>query len=786
MSAYTPPSFNYPAGTTLDIDGRPHKPPVETMPGRIAMMDCQTGQPFLIPDGHGGTVLPTHDDFDRLLIEGRLEVRLPSTVTARQALAAGVHWDFSDLERIDPGIRKTDAEIRVLDDNGVRNGLKAVTAGLKEYWTQELIDQFGPHDPPATVKGWRVRMGKPGSRPIEGMVRTPGQGSRRPQDQDVPMEIRIKHALDCVQREGPMKTAWAVATDELVQVNEGLSPFYPKPEKPYPIFGYHSFRNDCIKLQGSDTEVVRRGRDMVESAMRGGGRPLTASRVLEKVIIDHTQLDAFSVVDPERDVVAGRPWLTLAIDVHSRAILAWVISFRPPSYWTVCECLRRMNLPKRPPPADSERYPILKRICGKPGELILDNAVEFVGHGLEDAARSAGFSVRFCPKKMPRYRAVGERAIGTIQRKMLENLPGATVPIAEKRRSGHDAQDLAVATPNELEALANKAIAEYHVEPHDGLNGLQPALVFQKSANRHGIDVIGDMSRWRLETYESKHNVQIRKSGARVFDGLRYHCAIGVKRLIDNNLRFEPRRQTRVDATIHTKIKYDPDNIAVIHAWDKTTRSYVELRCQDETYADGMPLWFHQELVEMARKEANAKAKVTATPRTKRRKATEGTPTEPTLTRIAEAEGEQAPEGFNTEAERLASRAKRIQAIRAIAPGARLRERNTLARLYDVPRIRQITGNIVWLDTDYAESATTDDFISHDVSALTALDQELQTDRGEEAPLPKQRTARNDRKDPRDAGTARSTKTTTHTGQEADNTAAATGTGTSRRRRARG
>ncbi|MFD1787075.1 hypothetical protein ACFSC3_05765 [Sphingomonas floccifaciens] len=212
------------------------------------------------------------------------------------------------------------------------------------------------------------------------------------------------------------------------------------------------------------------------------------------------------------------------------------------------------KLPKRPPPQDAARYPILVRICGKPNELILDNAAEFTGHGLEDAARSGSFSVRFCPIKAPRYRAIGERAMGTIPRLMLEHLPGATMPIAYTRRSEHDAEDLAVATMNEIEAIANKAIADYHTDLHDGLNNLQPALVFQKSANRHGIDVMADVWRWRLETMETRQNVTVSKSGVRIFGGLRYYDQEGVKRLIDNCLRFEPRRQARVDAAIHTKV----------------------------------------------------------------------------------------------------------------------------------------------------------------------------------------------------------------------------------------
>lgn len=201
-----------------------------------------------------------------------------------------------------------------------------------------------------------------------------------------------------------------------------------------------------------------------------------------------------------------------------------------------------------------------------------------------------------------------------------------------------------------------------------------------------------------------------------------------------------------MDAVVHTKIKFDPENIAVIHAWDKTTRSYVELKCQDETYADGMPLWFHKDLVDLARREATAPPESSAPKRSKKKGNAVDSESGTGLRRLSEMDGEVAPRGFNTEAERLAARARRIEAIRAIAPGARARERQTLAQLYDIPRVRAITGNLVSLDTDYSKTVTTDDFISHDVSALTNLDAEILADRPDKSGLPKQRKARNDRR----------------------------------------
>lgn len=740
------PNYNYPPGTLILIDGRPHKWLGMPIPGRIHLMCCTSAQPFVCPDATGEVGMPTPDIYDQLSIDGRIEIQLPANVVASRKLAATAEWDIEDCEKLDPKVGAMLAQCVVLDTNGVKNGIKAVTAGLQKYWTGDLVERFGEADNPHTVKRWRSERGEPGARTHKQMVRLNGKVPRAPYLADVPEEIKQKHALATVSVKGTMRTGYAEAATELRQVNAGESPRYAKPEKPYPIFSYDTFRRACIALEGSEAVGARDGKDMVEGTMRGAGKPLTASRILEKVIIDHTPLSTFLVVDPERDVVAGKPWITVAFDVHSRVALGWVITFRPPSYWTVCEVLRRMNLPKRPPPLDAERYPILKRLCGRPGEAILDNAEEFTCHSLEDAAKGSGISVRFCPIKQPRYRAIGERGLGSIERKMLEHLPGQSFTIEYSRKTGHNGEDRACVTPNELEALANKAFAEYHTEPHDGLDDRQPALVFQKSANKHGIDVMGDVRRFRLETCEVQHNVQITKSGARMFGGLRYHCVRGVPRLIDNNLRYEPRRQPRVDATIHTKVKYDPENIAVVHAFDRTTNSYVELRCQDETYADGMPLWFHEDLRDIAKQEATAEPDATAKRRAKRTP-----PKERTLQPLSslDTDEEQPIKGFNTEAERLEARTRRIQAIRAIAPNARHRQRLTLARLYETPRLRQITGNIVHLDTDYAKPVTIDDFISHDVAALTALDAEIMAPR---PPIPPTRKERTGTADSRRAG----------------------------------
>lgn len=65
---------------------------------------------------------------------------------------------------------------------------------------------------------------------------------------------------------------------------------------------------------------------------RGRGKAIEATRPLEYVMFDHTQVDVWVVVYDENGDPAFvvRPYLTLAIDVYSRMILGAVLGFDPP------------------------------------------------------------------------------------------------------------------------------------------------------------------------------------------------------------------------------------------------------------------------------------------------------------------------------------------------------------------------------------------------------------------------------------------------------------------------
>jgi transposase InsO family protein len=700
------PHYNISAQAIIEIKGAPHKYLGHTIPGRNHLMHAVTGAPYLVPGPDGRLEMPTDDQLDEGLICGDIVIKEPTSLIEARRLAREAEWDSKDCEELTPKCRKMLAQCRLLDDNGIQNGIKAIGKALATLWTEELQSQFGDHDNVHSIKRWRTQRGKVGDRNERDMVNMSGKVPRAPYFQDVPHEVIQKAALRFYTNRGTYKDAWSEACEELRLINQGRSDQYPQPRKPYKIPSYATVYRACCAIECAATIEARDGKQAVQADWRGAGKALRAGRALELGIIDHTPIPGYCVIDPEREMVVGQPWLSTLMDVSARAILAHVISYLPPSVWTVGELIKRANLPKRPPRDRVERYPCLRRICGKSAEIIVDNAPEFMSQALEDAAKSAGFAIRRCPIKRPTYRAFMERFYQTIWTLCLKRLPGAARPIKEARKLGYDPEKAALVTVNELEAVMNAAIALYHIEPHEGLQNRQPLLVFEKSVNKHGIDLVHDIAGFQREIMDMRSGVQLSKSGVRMFS-LRYHDPRAVPVLLDDLVPLECKRQRREEATATVKVKFDPSDISLIHVWNRRTRKYVTLRCADETYSEGMPLWFHKHLVKLAREEAAA---------------------------------------FNTEEERCTFRTEIIAAIRNISPEAKHQEREIVARLHDIPRIRQITGNLVHLHTEDSEAVSVENFIAHDLAATTALDDEIL------APRPAPRAKAKPRRDRRDAG----------------------------------
>lgn len=188
------------------------------------------------------------------------------------------------------------------------------------------------------------------------------------------------------------------------------------------------------------------------------------------VEIDHTPADIITVDEVHRQPVA-RPYITLAIDVHTRMIAGLYLSYDPPSAASVALCLAQAMCPKREYLAAlgvSGTWPV----WGKIGTVHCDNAREFRGSSLVRGCQEHGINIAWRPVKVPNYGGHVERAMNTLARE-LHKLPGTTFSNPRERK-GYDSMAEATMTLKELERhLVDFFVNVYHQRVHTEL-GMSP------------------------------------------------------------------------------------------------------------------------------------------------------------------------------------------------------------------------------------------------------------------------------------------------------------------------
>lgn len=137
--------------------------------------------------------------------------------------------------------------------------------------------------------------------------------------------------------------------------------------------------------------------------------PIHGVRPFQFVHIDHTQLDIL-VVSRETGKPLGKPWLSLAVDAESRAVLGFFLSWEAPSYRSCMMVIRD----------------IVRRHGRMPEMLVLDNGKEFHSLALSRLCQLYGCSIRYRPGGQPRFGTVMERLFGTTNSEFIHQLEGNT------------------------------------------------------------------------------------------------------------------------------------------------------------------------------------------------------------------------------------------------------------------------------------------------------------------------------------------------------------------------
>lgn len=233
------------------------------------------------------------------------------------------------------------------------------------------------------------------------------------------------------------------------------------------------------RLSGEYVESRQKGRKAAKQRWEPRPGQLVRTEAMALVQIDHTLIDVILVDEDGREL--GRAWLTLAIDVATRAIVGWYLAMHEPSAVSVAMCMAHMMRPK----PENEDEPDLWPMYGRPQVILVDNGRDLRSLAFQRGCEQHGIELRWRPVGKAYYGAHIERLMGTIMGEV-HTLPGTTFS-RPHMKGDYDSQAKACLTLAQLRAwLIERICRGYHVRPHAGLNGKPPLLAWEDAHRDDG------------------------------------------------------------------------------------------------------------------------------------------------------------------------------------------------------------------------------------------------------------------------------------------------------------
>lgn len=457
--------------------------------------------------------------------------------------------------------------------------------------------QPDPIDPPSpeTLRKWiRLRGTRGDRRPRQMGDRSRGPTKRRPLHPDVEAIWAVCSAEYWMNGKVTFEDVWTDFKGRLDLLNQRRAG-----EGQDPLTASRTTMWRRLREQGTYANVsMREGRHVANRRFRAVKGSLDAKRLLDIAIVDHKRMDVH-VVDDTGQIVLGRPWLVVLIDVKSRMVLGFTLTFEDPSVLSVMACIR---MALRGEPDLGALYPGVKGewvSFGVPRTVLADNAWENTGSSFQDACEDQGISIEWAPVRQPEYKGILERFFSTLDMQLVHKLPGAVTAsphvLAQKRIDPRSDANITMA---QLRAFVARYIVDvYATGWHDALNAA-PLKVWQDRVDVDGIELAHDLASVDSAMGTLVRDRKLTREGVE-FLGLHY-CSEVVDGLLADLLPLEVAASRAGTATV--KIKYHPEDLSRIYVWNEARRTYVPVPCTRQRYADGLSRRLH-DLVRQRQRE---------------------------------------------------------------------------------------------------------------------------------------------------------------------------------------
>ena len=340
----------------------------------------------------------------------------------------------------------------------------------------------------------------------------------------------------------------------------------------------------------------QRTASLMYDPVQEGPRP---TRPGERVEIDHTRLPFF-VVDTETRMPIGTPSLTSAVDKYSGVIVGYYLSFEPFSYLSVMQCLLHAIRPKD---YVKEKFPSVKKEWNAYGlmeVLVVDNGKEFYSKHFQDACQQLGITIQYTPPYMPWYKSSVERTFGSYNTQLLKGQPGNFL-LEFTKEYNYDPRKNAVVSLEALQEMLHIFIIDIHNQSSHPQLLAPRAEVWSKASTVCPPTLPKNLQDLRVLVGAMEKRVISRKGVE--LNGL-YYNSPELARLRSN---YEPEDNRRKDGKRPREkatIKYDPTDLSTIYVLDPTTHEFLEVPAVNQEYTQGLTLWQHRVIKNLAASSA--------------------------------------------------------------------------------------------------------------------------------------------------------------------------------------
>ncbi len=328
--------------------------------------------------------------------------------------------------------------------------------------------------------------------------------------------------------------------------------------------GYDAVRTAVSRLCPFTKDFCRMGAAYAREKWRAVSSGHVTDHPNEVWEVDDTRVDLICTAEDGTTVI-GRPWIVVVIDRHTRMIMGFVVTFHPPDTSTAMEAIKQAILSKEDILQRHGLVALGYPASGRPDAIHVDNGKQYNSIALKRALGMLGIQHRTMPVLKAWYRAIVERAIGTLSRQVFHVVAGTTFSGIYERDAETPPDRVAKTTLSELEAkLWRWLVIEYCRAHHKGLEDT-PLAVWASYFRQPGHEM-------RLPLPASDVEAALSLTVARKArkEGLQFKMLIYSSEWLVR-LRLRPKSETRTQEVV---IRVDRRDLTAIEFLDPVTNQW--------------------------------------------------------------------------------------------------------------------------------------------------------------------------------------------------------------------